>query len=195
MKESTAWLDLGNQSNQQATPTKPIITSTEKTVQDIIDMLKVAHEQSEIEWKTLVTSYFSKSNGIISHLIRTGKIANISQADELRLKVMKLLNIPEDDTYSTIKKLSNKNTTLDENGQTISPYRNRLDTSLWKIIDHINSHTIAQSIDDCWNTTDKKYFKPHVTNKVEYTKIIKTYFFQKYGMEFTEENVKKIQEK
>lgn len=49
MKESTAWLDLGNQSNQQATPTKPIITSTEKTVQDIIDMLKVAHEQSEIE--------------------------------------------------------------------------------------------------------------------------------------------------
>ena len=49
MKESAAWEDLGNRSNQQATQTKPIITSNAKTLQDIIDMLNTAHEQSEVK--------------------------------------------------------------------------------------------------------------------------------------------------
>lgn len=130
--------------------------------------------------------------------MRTGKIANLTQADELRIKVMKLLNIPENDTYNSIRELShkftNKQTTFDENWLALNLVR-RLDTSLRIIIDNLSIHTIDESIIDRWNKKDKKHFNSKLKDKDEYVKIIKTYFFQKYGMEFTEENVKKIQEK
>ena len=130
--------------------------------------------------------------------LRTGKIPNISQADELRLKVMKLLGIPKNDTYKAIRELSRKftdeQTTFDESWLALELVR-RLDTSLRIIIDNLSISTVDDSIADRWNKKDKKYFKPHLTMDNEYAKIIKTYFFQKYGMEFTKENVKKIQEK
>lgn len=49
MKESLPWVELGNQPIQGKKTPSNIITSTEQAVKDIIDMLEVAHDQSEIE--------------------------------------------------------------------------------------------------------------------------------------------------
>lgn len=185
MKESLPWEELGNNPTQAKKLPINIITNTEKAVKAIIDMLEVAQDQSELEWKNHITNFFAKGEDIISHLYRTGTISQINQVDELRLKVMKELNIPTNTIHNKIRKLLQKNPN----------FENRLNLSLEEVIKNIDTTDIKTAIQNRWKTTDKKYFKFNIRTLVEYTTIIKTYFFQKYGMEFTEENVKKIQEK
>lgn len=185
MIESLPWVELGNHPIQGKKTPSNIITNTEQSVKAIIDMLEIAHDQSQIERKNHITNFFAKSNGVINHLLRTGEITNPTQADELRHKVMKLLAIPEDTTYNTIKKLLNKNPN----------YESKLDISLQVILQHIATDGIKSSIRNRWTTLDKKYFKSDIRAFTEYAAIIQAYFFQKYGMELTKENAEKIKEK
>jgi hypothetical protein len=168
MSHSEAWVDI---QPMRTTSTHDISQSDIKVIDTITDMLDASKEQSELPYEK-ISFFFSRINNILEYLGREDVIHSSKQSLYFRRKVMEKLEISEIDRHIAVWLFFRKN----------QNYKDRFDKSLQSIAQSMQSWTSYQdAINDCWVSSDKRYFDSDLRNFHDYKQLIKSYSIQKYG--------------